>query len=274
MSTTTNSSSTQTKRAVQCGTLSGYRKHNKDKTPICQPCRDARNAYRSAYYKAHPEKKRAADIRYHERHPGQRKKYDQKYRDNNRDKVRSATLKWNKANNDKMNAAARRRRAKKRDNGFEYYSEAQVLELYGLVCYLCNVPIDLNAPRTQGRGEGWELGLHIDHVVPIVSGGPDTLDNVRPTHALCNLTKNNKPIERLNMTDETTTPAEDTTVDAPAVEETAAPVEEAVTEETPVDGAEIDESLFDDEDEDDDLDDEDYADLDDEDDEDSETDSE
>jgi len=132
------------------------------------------------------------DIRYLERHPGQRNKYDQKYRDNNRDKTRAATLKWNKENPERMNAAARKRRAVKLQNGWEPYTEAQVLDLYGADCYLCHNLINLQAPRRIGKENGWELGLHIDHVVPIIAGGADTLENVRPTHAICNMKKGDK----------------------------------------------------------------------------------
>jgi len=35
-------------------------------------------------------------------------------------------------------------------------------------------------------------GLQIDHVIPIVKGGPDTLNNVRPAHGLCNIKKKDK----------------------------------------------------------------------------------
>ena len=87
--------------------------------------------------------------------------------------------------------AKRRRRARKLQNGVEFYTEAQVLELYGTNCYLCKEPIDMNAPRTTWT-KGWEKGLHIEHVIDIAKGGPDTLANVRPSHALCNLTK--KPV--------------------------------------------------------------------------------
>ncbi|WP_460381691.1 hypothetical protein [Staphylococcus aureus] len=34
------------------------------------------------------------------------------------------------------------------------------------ICYLCEVPINLTAPRSA-RQEGWEYGLHLDHVTPI-----------------------------------------------------------------------------------------------------------
>lgn len=85
-------------------------------------------------------------------------------------------------------SAKRRRKARKLQNGIEYYTEQQVLAKYGSTCYLCKEPIDMDAPRTTWT-KGWEKGLHIEHVVDIALGGPDTLDNVRPSHAICNLRK-------------------------------------------------------------------------------------
>ena len=86
----------------------------------------------------------------------------------------------------------RRRRARERDNGYSIYKESEVLEKYGIDCYLCNKPIDLSATRKCGS-PGWEFGLHIEHVIDIALGGPDTLENVRPSHGICNLKK--KPRE-------------------------------------------------------------------------------
>lgn len=93
---------------------------------------------------------------------------------------------------EKVRQFSRTRRARKKNNGTEYYTESKVLELYGTDCYLCNTPIDMSASRRCGD-PGWEKGLHIEHVIDIALGGPDTLDNVRPSHAICNLTK--KPRE-------------------------------------------------------------------------------
>lgn len=130
-----------------------------------------------------------------------------KYRLNNLDKVRNKKAEYyqknkeyivNKVKNyrkENLNierSAKRRRRARKKNNGFEYYTEKQVLEKYGADCYLCNTPIDMSAPRLVGK-PGWEKGLHIEHVVDLALGGPDTLANVRPSHGICNLTK--KPRE-------------------------------------------------------------------------------
>lgn len=82
----------------------------------------------------------------------------------------------------------RRRRAKKLENGIDFYTEKQVLDVYGTDCYICKKPIDLKAPRTTWT-KGWQKGLHIEHYIDIALGGPDTLENVRPSHAICNLTK-------------------------------------------------------------------------------------
>ena len=230
----------KTKNKVSiCGTYYGYCSHIKYKTKVCTPCRDARNLYRSNYYKANPEKKRAMDLRYLEKHPGQRKKYDQKYRDNNRDKTRAISLKWNKEHPERMREVSRKRRANKLQNGHMPYTETQVLDLYGTNCHLCQGPIDMEAPRRINKLKGWELALHIDHVVPIIAGGPDTLENVRPSHAICNMKKGAK------MTDETT-PVVDETVDAPVAD-----AAEDITEDDVID----EDFDFDDEDLDDEEDD-------------------
>jgi 5-methylcytosine-specific restriction endonuclease McrA len=81
-----------------------------------------------------------------------------------------------------------RKRADKFGNPYEKYTLDEVLEKYGIVCYICGSEIDMNASRRVGLGD-WENGLHIDHVLALSRGGSDTLDNVRPSHARCNLNK-------------------------------------------------------------------------------------
>jgi 5-methylcytosine-specific restriction endonuclease McrA len=108
---------------------------------------------------------------------------------------RSRVARWRKDNPEKVLELSRRRenrrRARKKENGFAFYAESEVLNVYGTTCHLCNVEIDLLAPRKVGRS-GWENGLHIDHLVPIAKGGSDTLENVRPAHGKCNLEKSSK----------------------------------------------------------------------------------
>ena len=89
---------------------------------------------------------------------------------------------------DKVRESSRRRRARKLNNGSDPYTELDVIEKYGSDCYICNKPINLFTSRKIGS-QGWQNGLHIEHYIDIALGGSDTLQNVRPAHALCNLTK-------------------------------------------------------------------------------------
>lgn len=63
----------------------------------------------------------------------------------------------------------------------------EVISMYGPVCWLCGLPIDLTLSR---RALG---GLTIDHVVPRSKGGTDDLVNLRPAHYACNCSRQDKP---------------------------------------------------------------------------------
>jgi hypothetical protein len=117
----------------------------------------------------------------------------QEYTLKNRDKERSRKKAWRQNNVEWQRSYYRRksnkRRAQKRNNLTQPWKESEVLSIHGTNCYLCNNPIDLNAPRVPGTGDNWQNGLHMDHLIDIQFGGPDILDNIRPSHVLCNLTK-------------------------------------------------------------------------------------
>ena len=115
-----------------------------------------------------------------ERHPGADKEKSKRYR--NTPKGKENEIK-----------KSRKRRTLKAGGKQENYTESLVLDIYGNRCYICNKEIDLNASRRVGYGN-WQYGLHIDHVVPISALGDDCLDNVRPTHAICNMRKGSKII--------------------------------------------------------------------------------
>lgn len=66
---------------------------------------------------------------------------------------------------------------------------SDVLAAWGTDCHICGEPVDLGAPRRAQNGKDWERGLHLDHVMPLAAGGTHTIDNVKPSHAICNLRK-------------------------------------------------------------------------------------
>ena len=138
------------------GTLAGYNRHTRIQGELpCEPCRDAMKDYwktqRVVRNKEINIKRRA----------------------------------WRKEQKLKHNRSAGRQRARRLGVDYDYYTDQDVIDLYGTDCHICSKPIDFEAPRQCGK-KGWEWGLQIDHIFPMSKGGSDTLDNVRPAHGYCN----------------------------------------------------------------------------------------
>ena len=114
------------------------------------------------------------------------------YYKKNQEKIYAINRAWAERNPEKVKSYGRRiaskRKALKLSNGHEEYTEQEVIEKYGTKCHICNTEIDFNAPR-QPVGEGWQMGLHLDHLIPLAKGGEDKIENMRPSHAVCNIKK-------------------------------------------------------------------------------------
>jgi 5-methylcytosine-specific restriction endonuclease McrA len=143
---------------TQHGTSIGdYSRCKKANTAACEACRAAAASYRRAQVAKDPAKFKQQDKDYY-------KKYPHKRLTNSRD------------------------RARKKGVPSQYYTRQHLFDRDGYDCYLCNLPVDLTANHVVGQ-PGWELYPHIDHVIPLALGGHDTLDNVKITHAKCNMVK-------------------------------------------------------------------------------------
>jgi hypothetical protein len=175
---------------------SGFRSH-------CIECR-------KKHYQDNPEKGRQRSKRYRENNheeylqkqkeyywanPEKARKRSAKWAKDNPKRIAQLSIKWAEDNPEKKRESRRKnyrkRKASKLQNGHSPYTEAEVINLYGTDCHLCGQPIDFEAPRRAGLS-GWEFGLQIDHVLPVTKGGPDTLENVKPAHGKCNISKSNK----------------------------------------------------------------------------------
>jgi hypothetical protein len=141
-----------------------------------------------AWRKANPERYKAAQQKSAIKNRPKKRLYNKEWSAANKVLHRQMIADWQKRNPESNRRSANKRRAKVMATRHEIYTENQVIEKYGTDCHLCHLPIDFDAPRRVGR-DGWEKGLHIEHLVPIDKGGPDILDNVRPSHGLCNLRK-------------------------------------------------------------------------------------
>ena len=152
----------------------------------CKPCRAIRA---KAYRASHPDqskKSRTWQLNNYEKHLDAQRRW--------REENPKYHAKWRDDNKELDLARSRQKRARRVNAQTSFYLESEVLSLYGTSCYLCKLPIDLSAPRQSGK-LGWELGLHIDHVVAIINGGADSIENVRPSHGKCNLSKNAQSLE-------------------------------------------------------------------------------
>ena len=135
--------------------------------------REESNARRKANYWANQDRERATRKSYYER---------------TIETQRQSSREWRKDNPEKVREQGRKIRAQRAAVPTERYSTQDVLDKWGTNCHLCGKPIDLKAPRATHTA-GWENGLQLDHVIPISSGGPDILDNVKPSHGKCNIGK-------------------------------------------------------------------------------------
>ena len=215
-----------TKACTKCGkvkpaTPEFFYRESRKKFGLKSWCRDCTQEYREAnrekirqkareYRQDNPEKIRQADKKYRQDNPDTFSRANKKYRQANLEKIRQKHKEYRKANPEKIKESKkkwaqanpekdkegrrkneRKRRALKLENGHSPYTETEVLNLYGTDCHLCSQPIDFEAPRRFNK-PGWELGLHIDHIIPISKGGSDTLENVKPAHGRCNVSKGNR----------------------------------------------------------------------------------
>lgn len=83
---------------------------------------------------------------------------------------------WKRAHREQRCNESRVRRARKAGVASDGHRRSEVFERDGGICQLCGVELD---PKN------W----HEDHVIPIVIGGSDMLDNVQATCPPCNMRK-------------------------------------------------------------------------------------
>lgn len=179
---------TETKKCSVCGelklaTTEYFYKRNNSLQGKCKICYNKYQAERQST----PEAKQKR----HARLSSQREQINARQRNYwklNADKLRKYHSEYDKSRPEKALARVHRRRARLLGNGTEKYTVIDVLEKWGTACHLCGIQVDLNAPRKVGKS-GWEMGLHLDHVIKLSDGGPDKLDNVKPSHGICNLRK-------------------------------------------------------------------------------------
>lgn len=119
--------------------------------------------------------------------PEPRRAYEQTWREANREKSSARSARWAKKNPDKVNARISRRRARKQSaprNDVTLEQEQAVRATAHGVCPYC--------PAYNPGCQACKKGTHkltIDHITPLVHGGPHTLHNLIACCRSCNCKK-------------------------------------------------------------------------------------
>ncbi len=171
---------------------SSFHKNKTKKDGLQNICISCKSLWSKQYHQENKEEKSNKRKIYYKKNKDKEIKYHQDYMalPENKEKKSQRMKQYRKDFPEIKRRSEGIRRAKAKGNEHSPYTEAEMFERYGTVCYLCNEQIDLEALKSSGA-PGYERSLWKDHVIAIANGGPDTLDNVKPSHAICNKLKGN-----------------------------------------------------------------------------------
>lgn len=156
--------------------LTGFNKHRGNKDGLQWHCRICQSATTRRWQSANKDKHNAAAKRYYYGEKGR------EYRELHREELKAYHADWRKQKPEKYREYKRKRRARKASNSDEHFSQEEFVTLcesYGNKCLGCG---------TTDR-------LEADHVIPLVSGGPDGIDNIQPLCRICNAKKGTLAID-------------------------------------------------------------------------------
>lgn len=138
---------------------------------IKEKFRDERRAQKREYYYKNREARRAAVRRYREENP---------------EKIREYNRLWRANNPDRRRELAQAREARIAGSFVETVTRQGLIERYGAICHICKGEIPADVDSTH------PLYFNTEHVIPLIHGGTHGYENCRPSHASCNMQKNDR----------------------------------------------------------------------------------
>ena len=138
-------------------------------------------AYQKAYRAAHSEALSAYNAEFYSANADLIKARSSAYRAANPERAREVTRAWQDAHPERVLEISRqqhgRRRARIAGAVVTQADYSAILAEHGMVCHICGLEIPTRAD------------LHFDHVIPLARGGAHSPENIRPSHASCNMRK-------------------------------------------------------------------------------------
>ena len=185
-----------TKLCARCGctkSLDSFGKYKANLDGLQKYCIPCLKEYNAAYYKANKERIKQNVSKWVSENRETSRVIKDKWRKANPDKQLAATKRWNDENRGRFVATKKKwrednkevlrihciNRRRKLAGGSLSKDIVQTLMVkQNGICTCCLKPL----------GDDY----HIDHIIPVAKGGPNTDDNVQLLHSRCNIIKNDK----------------------------------------------------------------------------------
>lgn len=162
-----------------------------------QENKERANEYSRNYRKENPEQVKEAIRVWHQENRDWVVQYRKLLREDPSyvKKAREYSKKYYRENKHQFSEYGARRRARMANLVTDGHSGEDITREHGSICYLCETEVDLSLAR--GRDDS----PAVDHVIPVSdpSCPGHVLENVRWSHAICNLRKGSLPIEDLAL---------------------------------------------------------------------------
>jgi len=172
------------KRCSQCGEYKPFSQFNKSshgKYGLYSKCKQCKNINAKTYRIENPDKIRSKNKAYRSAHIDKEHSYKLNYNTEHAEHRRLYDREWRSKNTEKVVAKGHTYRAKLRNSGGRFTSSEwiELKEKYNFTCLRC-------------RQREPEIKLTADHVIPISSGGSNSIDNIQPLCISCNCSKGNR----------------------------------------------------------------------------------
>ena len=164
------------------GLAKGYRYHK----CVCDPCKTGHREAQRAWVESNKDHWTQYTVAYYLANKDKCNEQSRSWQLTHRDEENARRERYRLAHLEGDANKSRRRRARIRDNGVTPYCDSDIFERDGWVCQLCFESVDKELPRNS------RFGATIDHLIPIVKGGPDSPENVQLAHFACNARKRDR----------------------------------------------------------------------------------
>lgn len=201
------------KSCKTCGSikpLSQFPAQPRNKDGRSGSCRDCENKKRLAWVKANPERRAKTLAKYEEKNADKIKKSKEKHYQANKAKIIARAAEWKRENPDAVSKSSAKRYEENRDRILKMnrqwvrinaakmrsYCQKRRARIKGVGGTFTMLDIEKLFSHQRGCCAICKLPLgksfHIDHIVPIVRGGPNSPKNLQLLHQKCNQEKSYK----------------------------------------------------------------------------------